>query len=89
MSVSERFAMWAPVATLVARRHRVLLHDFRGQLQSGKPREPWTMARHAEDLARLLDHLDMGPCHLVGTSYGGEVAMILAADRYTAFASSP
>jgi 3-oxoadipate enol-lactonase len=39
------------------------------------------MARHAEDLAALLDHLSLGSCHLVGTSYGAEVAMILAADQ--------
>lgn len=70
---------WAPVATLVARHHRVLLHDFRGQLGSGKPEQPWPFSRHAEDLAALLDHLHLGPCHLVGTSYGGEVAVLLAA----------
>jgi len=70
---------WAPVATLLARRHRVLLHDFRGQLASGTPHQPWPFSAHADDFAALVDHLDLGPCHLVGTSYGGEVALDLAA----------
>jgi len=62
-------------------RFRCLYHDFRGQLLSGKPDGPYTFARHAADLAALLDHLGIERCHLVGTSYGGEVGMLFAAEH--------
>ena len=37
--------------------------------------------RHVEDLAAFLDHLEVESCHLVGTSYGGEVGMLFAASH--------
>ena len=58
----------------------VLLHDFRGQLLSGKPEGPYTFAEHAEDLDTLRNSLDIESFHLIGTSYGGEVALKYAAD---------
>ena len=70
---------WALQTALFRRRYRCLLHDFRGQLLSDKPESPWTMEDHAEDLLSLLDHLGIERCHLVGTSYGGEVGLIFAA----------
>ena len=69
---------WVLQTSLLRRRYRCLLHDFRGQLLSDKPDAPWTMEDHAEDLRALLDHLGIDSCHLVGTSYGGEVGMIFA-----------
>ena len=63
----------------ISRRFRCVMHDFRGQLRSSKPEEPWSLEDHARDLVALLDHLGIGKCHVVGTSYGGEVGMILAA----------
>lgn len=69
---------WALQTTTFRRRHRCLLHDFRGQLLSDKPEQPFTLEDHAEDLRALLEHLGIERCHLVGTSYGGEVGMIFA-----------
>ncbi len=61
--------------------HRCLLHDFRGQLLSSKPDRPWTLDDHAADFLALLDHLEIESCHVIGTSYGGEVGMLFAADH--------
>ena len=69
---------WVLQSSVLRRRYRCLLHDFRGQLLSDKPEEPWTLEDHARDLRALLDQLGIDRCHLVGTSYGGEVAMIFA-----------
>lgn len=69
---------WAPQTRALAGRHRCVLHDFRGQLRSGKPDGPLRMERHAEDLDALLDLLGIGSAHLVGASYGGEVGMMYA-----------
>ena len=60
---------------------RCLVHDCRGQLRSEKPIEgSYSMAVHAADLMSLLDELELERVHLIGTSYGSEVAMIFARD---------
>jgi 3-oxoadipate enol-lactonase len=70
---------WVLQTSLLRHRYRCLVHDFRGQLLSSKPLEPWTMGEHGDDFVALLDELGIDKCHLVGTSYGGEVGLILAA----------
>ncbi len=56
-----------------------LLHDFRGQLYSSKELpEAHRLEGHVSDTKALLDHLGIRRCHLVGTSYGGEVALLFA-----------
>lgn len=65
---------------LTSRGYRVLLHDFRGQLLSEKPAGPYRFADHREDFLALCRHLGIERCHLVGTSYGGEMAMRIALD---------
>lgn len=69
---------WVLQTSLFRQHYRCLLHDFRGQLLSDKPEEPWTLEDHADDLLALLDQLGIERCHLVGTSYGGEVGLIFA-----------
>lgn len=59
---------------------QVLLHDFRGQLLSDKPKGPYTFHQHAEDLKALLKELKIEKAHIIGTSYGGEVGMRFAVD---------
>ena len=72
---------WVLQSSFFRKRFPCVLHDFRGQLLSDKPEPPWTLDDHAEDLRLLLDHLGIARCHVVGTSYGGEVGMIFAATR--------
>ena len=72
---------WVLQTARFRKHYRCVLHDFRGQLLSDKPAEPWTLEDHAEDLRLLLDHLAIAKGHIVGTSYGGEVGMIFAASR--------
>ncbi|HCL55594.1 MAG TPA: alpha/beta hydrolase [Spirochaetia bacterium] len=54
---------------------KILLHDFRGQLMSDKPEGEYSFKQHADDLIALMDELKIDKAHLIGTSYGGEVAM--------------
>ena len=72
---------WALQTVELARRHRVILHDFRAQLRSPLGAGEVSFERHVEDFAALLDHLGLESCHVVGTSYGGEVGLLFAA-RY-------
>jgi pimeloyl-ACP methyl ester carboxylesterase len=72
------FPAWEPVVARLRPGHRVLLSDFRGQLLS--PGEgPADLAGHAADVAALLDHLGWESSHLIGVSFGAEVAVELAA----------
>lgn len=72
------FPAWEPLAARLRQRFQVLRFDFRGQLLSpGDP--PTDLAGHARDVAALLDHLGWANAHLVGASFGGEVALELAA----------
>jgi pimeloyl-ACP methyl ester carboxylesterase len=71
---------WDPVATVLEARHRVVRCDFRGQLLTPGPPPP-TLDGHAADVLDLLDHLGLERVAVVGTSYGGLVAVKLAASR--------
>lgn len=57
---------------------RVILHDFKGQLKSDKPEGPYSFAEHCAEAKALFQSLGVKRLHLVGTSYGGEVAMKFA-----------
>ncbi len=68
---------WFYQYTVLSRKYKVVLHDLRGQWKSGKPRDrdSYSIEIHADDLRRLLDYLGIAQVHLVGTSYGGEIAL--------------
>lgn len=70
------FYAWEPVAEHLRARYRLLRFDFRGQLQSpGAP--PDDISGHVRDVVALLDALGWESAHLVGTSFGGAVALAL------------
>lgn len=71
---------WEPIAAPLAERFRVHLCDLRGQLLSTLP-APARLEEHVEDVDRLLESLGEGPVHLLGTSFGAEVGLLLAALR--------
>ncbi|HHT55062.1 MAG TPA: alpha/beta hydrolase [Acholeplasma sp.] len=54
---------------------KIILHDFKGQLRSDKPEGPYTFVEHASEAKALFDYLKIEKIHLIGTSYGSEVAM--------------
>jgi len=56
----------------------VLSFDQRGLGRSGRPDGDYTMAHYADDAAALIEHAGWERCHVVGTSFGGMVALNLA-----------
>jgi 3-oxoadipate enol-lactonase len=62
---------WLPVAEALATRYRLILPDLRGHGESGVGEGPATMEKHAADLARIMDDLNVGRAPLVGVSIGG------------------
>ena len=65
--------MWAPQVSAMVERCRCVAADFRG-FGDTAPVGPYTMARYADDLAALLDHLRIDRAVVVGCSMGGYVA---------------
>ncbi|MGA2479813.1 MAG: alpha/beta hydrolase [Spirochaetia bacterium] len=77
--IAMSIAHWAPIVQPLAGRYHCLCHDFRGQMLSPrKATAPIRLADHVEDLRALLDSLGIRRAHLIGTSYGAEVAMMSA-----------
>lgn len=65
-----------------AEHYRVVTYDHRGQGRSARaPLEQLDMDTLTDDAAALIEALDLGPCHVVGNSMGGFVALRLAARR--------
>lgn len=71
-------ASWAFQTPALSTHYRLLLYDCRGMWQSDHPPGPYTMEEHADDLAGLLDALDIERAHVGGISYGGELSMMFA-----------
>lgn len=65
---------WVFQTKTFSKSYRVLHYDCRGQGQSDHPASPYSMELHADDLAALLDALEIANAHIAGISYGGEVA---------------
>ena len=70
-------AAWEPVTAQLAERFQVIRCDFRGQLLSPGESEP-SIEAHVKDVVELLDGLGLERVHVVGTSFGGLVALRLA-----------
>ncbi len=76
--IAMTIAHWKPLLPFFADSYRCLCHDMRGQMLSDRPGGPYSLEMHADDLAALMDLRGIARAHLVGTSYGAEVAMVFA-----------
>jgi len=76
--IAMSVASWEEMARPLAERFQVVRFDFLGQLLSpGEP--PSDVLDHAADVVELLDRLAVDRAHLVATSFGGAVALLVAA----------
>lgn len=74
--------LWDAQVAALRSRHRCIAYDHRGQGQSAVPAvRSIDMETCADDAAALIETLGVAPCHFVGLSMGGFVAMRLAAWR--------
>ena len=63
--------LWIPAAQALVSRYQVILPDLRGHGDSGAGEGPATMEKHAADLARIVDHAEVGRAPFAGVSIGG------------------
>ena len=71
---------WAPVVPGIASGRRVIALDMLGHGASPRPREGATIEDYAGQAFRLLDHLGIRACAVVGFSMGALVAQQMALD---------
>jgi len=74
---------WARQIEPLAARYRVIAYSRRYHWPNAAPGQnaDATLPRQAEDLAALIEALKIAPAHVVGHSYGGATALLLARRR--------
>jgi len=77
------YRIWMSQIRPLAAKYRVIAYSRRYHTPN-----PWkgdgsdySAELHAQDLVALLQFLNLGPAHLVGHSYGGTVALLVARDH--------
>jgi pimeloyl-ACP methyl ester carboxylesterase len=78
---------WRFVVPGLAESFRVVVYDRRGHSRSQRPDTPGSVDEDGDDLAALLEALDLAPAHVVTNSYGGNIALRLATRRPEVFRS--
>lgn len=63
-------------------RYKCVVYDHRGQGRSEVTENGYDMDALYQDAVALIKHLNLGPCHMVGLSMGGFVAMRVAARNF-------
>ena len=77
-SLGATTEMWDGVVDALAGRFQLLRYDAQGHGRSGTRDRPTTMDDLANDLAGLLDSLEIDKAHVVGLSIGGMTAQVFA-----------
>lgn len=78
-SLGTTHRMWDRVIDELAAEFRCIRYDTRGHGASDVRAAPFEIANLADDVAALLDHLDVTRAHMAGLSLGGMVAQAFAA----------
>jgi len=69
---------WLLQVDAFSKEYRMVRYDCRGQGDSDKPESEYSQELHADDLACLLEKLEIPRAHLVGLSNGGMIAQHFA-----------
>ena len=80
----EDLRIWWRQVELFSARYRVIAYSRRYHHPNAAPDAgdpPYTADLHAADLTNLIETLNLGPAHLVASSFGGCVALALAVAR--------
>ena len=78
---------WDSVTPMLAKTFRVLAYDRRGHSLSERPAGQGYAEEDITDLIELINHLDLSPAHIAGSSYGASIVLKTAAKRPGLFRS--
>jgi 3-oxoadipate enol-lactonase len=68
-------SIWSEQVDALSQSHRVIAPDLRGLGETDVSNGPATMNRMAQDVAQLMDHLEVPRAAIAGLSMGGYVAL--------------
>ena len=74
-------SLWDDLVARLPQSYRLIRADLRGHGESSCPPGPYAMGALIRDAERLLEHLGVRDCILVGVSLGGMIAQGLAVKR--------
>jgi len=74
-------SLMRPIANALQTDHRVLIIDFPGHGESGRPPEPWGIPEYGKCLIHFLEDLDFIPCSVIAHSFGCRVATWIASEN--------
>ncbi|MGM0386726.1 MAG: 3-oxoadipate enol-lactonase [Actinomycetota bacterium] len=77
-SLGSRLEMWDRVLPHLTPARRVVRYDLRGHSRSTTPPGEYSVTDLAEDIAVILDHLEIERADLAGISLGGQTALAFA-----------
>jgi 3-oxoadipate enol-lactonase len=69
---------WLAFIPELSKRFKLILIDFRDQGQSSRMKEEYSQDVHVGDILSLLDGINIPRVHMMGLSYGGQVALRFA-----------
>ncbi len=72
--------MWQRVIPFFQDQYRLILVDLRGHGKSDKPETGYHIDTMASDMAGVIQQLNLGQAHVIGSSLGAEVGLSLAAN---------
>jgi pimeloyl-ACP methyl ester carboxylesterase len=77
------YRYWNRIIPILSKNYQLLAMDYLGVGDSDKPRSGfgYTVEEQADLIARMIETLQISKVHIVGTSYGGGIALNVAA-RY-------
>ena len=78
-------SLMQPVANHLQDQFSILIPDFPGHGESGRPPEPWGVPEFAACLLNLLKEADFIPCDVIAHSFGCRIAAWLAAENPSVF----
>ena len=70
-----------PIAKALASDYHVTVIDFPAHGESSQPPEPWGVSDFADCVKQLIEKLGIAPCDIIAHSFGGRVALWLAANE--------
>jgi pimeloyl-ACP methyl ester carboxylesterase len=72
---------WEYTLQRLGHAYHMIALDLRGRGDTEGPAADWTIETLANDVRGLVEHLKLGPAHLVGHSLGADVALQYAIDH--------
>ena len=78
-ALRSEYRFLVPILTQAG--YRAVTVDLRGQGESSIPWNSYEVPSIGNDILSLIDHLDAGPAHVIGTSFSPSAAVWAAAER--------